>query len=35
MVDAGLINPSNPGQPPPDGLLGLIQGYVRNNPIRD
>jgi hypothetical protein len=31
MVDAGLIDPSNPGRPPPGGLPGLMQDYLRNN----
>jgi hypothetical protein len=30
MVDAGLIDPSNPDQPPAGGLLGLIQQSMRN-----
>lgn len=30
MVEAGLIDPSNPDRPPPGGLLGLIQEYMRN-----
>lgn len=31
MADAGLFDSSNPDQPPPGGLLGLIQGYMRNS----
>lgn len=30
VVDAGLIDPSNPDQPPAGGLLGLIQQSMRN-----
>jgi hypothetical protein len=30
MVDAGLIDPSNPDQPPVGGLLGLIQQSMGN-----
>jgi hypothetical protein len=34
MVDAGLIDPSNPDQPPAGGLLALraLQQYMRYNP---
>lgn len=32
MAEAGLIDPSNPDQPPPGGLPGLIQEWMRNNP---
>lgn len=35
MVDAGLIDPANPDEPPPGGLLGLIQEYMRNNRTSD
>src|SRR5215218_5852175 len=31
MAQAGLIDPSSPDQPPPGGMLGLIQEYLRNN----
>jgi hypothetical protein len=30
MINAGLIDPSNPDQPPAGGLLGLIQQSMRN-----
>lgn len=35
MVDAGLIDPSHPDEPPPGGLLGMIQEYMRNNRTSD
>jgi len=28
MVEAGLIDPSNPAGPPSGGLLGLMQEYM-------
>lgn len=32
MIDAGHIDPSMPDQPAVGGLVGLTQGYLRNNP---
>jgi len=32
LIDAGHIDPVNPDQPAPGGLLGLIQDYLRSNP---
>jgi hypothetical protein len=31
MIEAGQTDPLNPNAPPPGGLAGLIQEYLRNN----
>jgi hypothetical protein len=31
MASTGAIDPSNPDQPPPGGLPGMILDYLRNN----
>jgi hypothetical protein len=33
LIDAGYIDPANPGRPPAGGLPGLIQDYMRTNPF--
>jgi hypothetical protein len=35
LIDAGHVDPVDPGQLPAGGLLGLIQDYLRNNPGAD
>jgi hypothetical protein len=32
LAEVGAIDPSNPGQPSPGGLPGMILDYLRNNP---
>jgi hypothetical protein len=34
MMRAGVIDPSNPDAPPPGGLVGLLQDYLRTNLYR-